>query len=123
MKKIFSVLTLLTLIIFATPAQAQTDFNFGGKIIPYTTGTIWEAVVVNDIDFLALRSGPSKNYRELLRIPPGARIEVIYGGMSPAEEFAGMDVNPNFVKVRYNGVTGFSHSKYIIRIRIAGEIP
>ncbi len=62
MKKIFSVIMLLTLIIFATPTQAQADFNFDEKLIPCTTGTIWQGRVVSDVDFLALRSGPSARY-------------------------------------------------------------
>jgi len=123
MKKIFSAVMLLTLIIFATPTQAQADFNFDEKLIPCTTGTIWQGRVVSDVDFLALRSGPSARYSLLAKIPPGAYIEIIYGGMSPAEQFAGQDVNPNFVDVRYNGINGYAHSRYIIRLQKLREIP
>ncbi len=113
MKKIFSVLMLLTLIIFATPAQAQADFNFGGKLIHCTGSITWAGRVVDNIDFLALRSGPSVNYPMLTKIPPGTYIEFTTSGSED-----GYGENPYFVKVTYNGITGFSHERYIKYLKI-----
>lgn len=113
MKKIFSVLTLLTLIIFATPAQAQSDFNFGEKIINYTAGGPARARVMYDIDFLALREGPSVNYPMLAKIPPGTviRVRVEYGGYND------LGLKNGFREVlNYNGLSGWVADRYLIHI-------
>ena len=116
MKKIFSILMLLTLIIFATPAQAQADVDLSGKLIPCTSSATWQGKVVDDVDFLALRSGPSANYSLLTKIPPGAYIEITYSAADPIE-YGYRDANPNFVQVSYRGISGWAHSRYIIRLK------
>ena len=116
LKKIFSVLMLLTLIIFATPAQAQADFNFGGKLIHCTSSITWAGRVVDNIDFLALRSGPSVNYPMLTKIPPGAYITITEAKSFPYQGYS--DVDQNFVEVSYKGIDGWAHSRYIIKIKL-----
>ena len=66
-----------------------------------------------DIDFLALRSGPSRNYPELLRIPPGARVRIALGTGSDYIREGYRDYDVNFRSVIYRGVRGFAHSGYI----------
>ena len=118
MKKIFSAIMLLTLIIFATPAQAQADFNFerdfDGQIMHYTTGGPARARVMYDIDFLALREGPSVNYPMIAKIPPGTLItvrrEYIGGG-------ADLGQQNGFRRVlNYNGLSGWAADRYLIHI-------
>lgn len=121
MKKIFSAL-LLTLMLLSTPAAAQENFNFDNfKLVPCTSGEIYEGEVVHDIDYLALRSGPDVRYAEIARIPPGARVRVSYdAGM---EEKFGLNYNRNFSEVTYNGIKGYAHRGYIKKIRVISVIP
>ena len=118
LKKIFSAVMLLTLIIFATPAQAQADFNFerdfSGRIMHYTAGGPAGARVMYDIDFLALRSGPSVNYTMLAKIPPGTIITV-------RREYSGdgrdLGLSNGFRQIlNYNGLSGWAADRYLIHI-------
>ncbi len=70
---------------------------------PMPTG-VYEARVDNNIDFLALRTGPSANDSLITKIPPGSYIEIIRDG----ENFP-----TGFVRARYNGMPGFVSSRYI----------
>ena len=119
MKKIFAAM-FLAAIIFSVGSQVQAkDFNFGAndfQFTPMTTGRVMNAQVVYGIDFLALRTGPSVKYREILRMPPGAYLEVIYGG-------ADRWWNTDFVSVRYKGIDGYASSRYIKTISVKYEIP
>ena len=65
---------------------------------------VYDAVVSKNIDFLALRSGPSASYSMIARIPPGAHIKVIIGNIAPSEY--------RFERVEYNGIEGYAHSRY-----------
>ena len=111
MKKFLSVMLLaVTLIFVSNNAATAQGLNF----VPLTTGSVYAARVVYGIDFLALRSGPSVNYREITRIPPGAYIEVIRGGE---------DNYTNFERVKYNGYSGWSHRRYIEIVGKKYDIP
>ena len=71
---------------------------------------VYEARVDNNIDFLALRTGPSVNDSLITKIPPGSYIEVIHNG----ENFP-----TGFVRARYNGMPGFVSGRYVtVRGRI-----
>ena len=77
----------------------------------------WDAVVVNNIDFLALRSGPSTNYSTIVRIPPGARVRVtLIEGWSYAND-GWRDYDEGFFRVEYRGNRGFAHGRYITLLR------
>ncbi len=110
MKKIFVAATLTALMVFL---GGQSGFAQNiNQFVPLTTYDEFAAVVRSDIDFLALRSGPSVNYSEILRIPPGARITVVRSGAEWREE-GWKDYDDNFVSVIYNGYKGYSHRGYI----------
>ncbi len=85
-------------------ARAQ-DFNFDNRLVALDTETSWDAVVDSNIDFLALRSGPSIDSSELTRIPPGARIKVHTYGST-------YNSSPGFCRVSYRGVHGYAHNRY-----------
>ena len=71
---------------------------------------VYEARVDNNIDFLALRTGPSVNDSLITKIPPGSYIEIIHDG----ENFP-----TGFVRARYNGMPGFVSGRYVtVRGRI-----
>ena len=118
MKKIFVAATLTALMVFL---GGQSGFAQNiNQFVPLTTYDEFAAVVRSDIDFLALRSGPSVNYSEILRIPPGARIVVTIGGVDSwgnTPQWRGKDYDDNFVSVIYNGYRGYSHGGYIIKLR------
>ena len=110
-KKFFAVvlLTVTLILVSNNPTNAQ-----GLNFVPLTTGSVYAARVVYGIDFLALRSGPSVNYSEITRIPPGAYIEVIRGGE---------DNYTNFERVKYNGYSGWAHRRYIEIVGKKYDIP
>ena len=111
MKKIFVAATLTALIIFL---GGQSGFAQNiNQFVPLTTYDEFAAVVSSDIDFLALRSGPSVNYPEIIRIPPGARITVVFTGSEGYKYEGWNDYDNNFVSVIYNGYKGYSHRGYI----------
>ena len=76
---------------------------------------VYEARVHSNIDFLALRTGPSANDSLITRIPPGAYIEIIRDG----------EIFPTgFVRARYNGIPGFVSSRYFtITQRLRDDLP
>ena len=104
MKKVLSVVFLTTILIFVGENQKAVaqEFEFVPLALDY--GRVYEGWVVNGIDFLALRTGPSVNHREIARIPPGAYIEVT---ISP------WDKPTNFWNVSYRGQYGWAHKNYI----------
>lgn len=112
LKKVLSVMLLATIFIFvrAEKNAAAQEFDF----VPLTTGEIYSAQVVYGIDFLALRTGPSVNYPEIARIPPGSYIEV---SVEHRRFFTG------FVRVNYRGVYGYAHSNYIRLGSFVGYVP
>ena len=65
---------------------------------------VYEALVDSNIDFLALRTGPSVNDSLITKIPPGSHIEIVRNG----ENFP-----TGFVRANYNGMQGFVSSRYI----------
>lgn len=97
---------------------AAQDLNFQDKFIQLTTYDEWYGVVDSDIDFLALRSGPSVRYPELARIPPGASIIIYQGGADYFTLFD--DYDNDFIGVIYNGIKGYSHGAYITRLGYKG---
>jgi len=78
----------------------------GLNFVPLTAGAAYDGVVDYNIDFLALRSGPSVYYSEIMRIPPGDRVMVLLEDNNSG----------NFVRVKYRGVWGYSHRGYITRV-------
>jgi len=111
MKKIFSAAILAAALVFGNQASAVPQtLNFEGRydFSEMTTGWYAEGIVDPNIDFLALRTGPSVNYPIITRIPPGARVKV-YG------DRGGPNYNwgTYFVDVTYRGMSGYAHSKYI----------
>ena len=103
MKKILSVMLLAVAIIFVGNNQANAqELNF----VPLNASVAYDGVVDRNIDFLALRSGPSVYYNEIMRIPPGARVMVILEDNNSGK----------FVRVQYRGVWGYSHRGYITRV-------
>ena len=62
-------------------------------------------MVVRNIDYLALRTGPSVNYREITRIPPGSYVDVYNWRYNN---------KPAWYYVNYNGMEGYVYSKYVI---------
>ncbi len=106
LKKIFSVLMLLTLIIFATPAQAQEIFDlnrdFNSQLVPLAD--VRNARVVNIKTFLSIRAEPTVYSREVLRIYNGESLSVTWIG------------DPNWwYVVYYQGMRnlGYVNSRYI----------
>ncbi len=95
MKNFFAAMVLAMTLIVCSQASA-------------TSGAVWDAVVDSDIDFLALRSGPSTNYPEILRIPPGAHIQVFTRGSLYRQDRNSFD----FLPVRYRGVDGYACERY-----------
>ena len=70
---------------------------------PVRNSGVFEAVVDRDIDFLALRTGPSTSYSLILKIPPGSHIQIIRDGNDP---YASFD------RASYNGNVGFVSNRY-----------
>ena len=99
MKKFFAVMMLACALVVAGTLSNQALA---------TTGAVWDAVVDYDIDFLALRSGPSTSYPEILRIPPGAHIQVFTRGALYRQN----KNSYNFLSVRYRGVDGYACERY-----------
>ncbi len=82
-----------------------------------TTVDEFDAVVDSNIDFLALRSGPSVNYSMIARIPPGAHVVVTFPGIDSYRQLGYTDYNDDFLIVTYRGMKGFAHGRYITRLR------
>lgn len=108
MKKVFSVMLLAVALVFGLNQNNQAEA---------TTSRQVAHVVSSNIDFLALRSGPSVNYPMLLKIPPGARVIVTFGGIDSWGQQGWADYDDNFLSVEYNGVEGYAHGRYLIRLR------
>ena len=103
MKKFFAVMLLaMTLIFVKGSVVTAQELNF----VPLDAGAAYDGVVDRNIDYLALRSGPSVHYDEIMRIPPGARVMVVVSD----------SISGNFVRVKYRGVWGYSHRRYITRV-------
>lgn len=112
LRKVLSVMLLATILIFvgAEKNAAAQEFDF----VQLTTGRVRAGWVVDGIDFLALRTGPSVNYTEIARMPPGAYIEVTFGGA---------DNYTNFLSVTYRGMHGYAHQRYIRLGRVLYDLP
>ncbi|MBR1647810.1 MAG: SH3 domain-containing protein [Selenomonadaceae bacterium] len=93
----------------AAPLTFDARYDFAEM----TTGEFWTGVVDYDIDFLALRSGPSRNYSLITRIPPGARVEITTRMGASWREQGYRDYDDNFCYVTYNGMKGYAHRGYI----------
>lgn len=117
MKKFFAIMLLAVMLIFCNSqnvtAQAQ-NFNFDSQLIKLTSGAEFEAIVDSDIDFLALRSGPSTNSRILIRIPPGAYIKVYARGELYRPGQGGYGFQP----VSYRGVSGYAYDRYFTLVSV-----
>lgn len=116
MKNFLSAAILAIAMLFCvnqTEAAPQPLIFDGFNVAPMTTGTIAEGIVDPDIDFLALRSGPSVNYSLILRIPPGARVKIALRTGADYREQGYRDYNDKFRPVTYNGVNGYAHRDYI----------
>ena len=104
MKNVFAAMALAVTLIVCSQASAQnfgTDRNFQEVAF----GAVWDAVVDYDIDFLALRRGPSTSYGEILRIPPGSYIQVNTRGYRPSR-------SSGFEEVSYQDYRGYASSRY-----------
>ena len=104
MKKIFSVMLLAAMIIFVGGQNKTAAQELEFVPLNQDYGRVYSAWVVDGIDFLALRTGPSVNYPEIARIPPGTYIEVT---------IAPWDKPSNFFYVEYQGKLGWAHKNYI----------
>ena len=106
LKKIFSAVMLLTLIIFATPAQAQESFDlnrdFNSQLVP--TSYIYGGRVVGIKTYLSVREQPTVHSREIMRLPPGAKLTLRFTGNQDW-----------WWVVEYNGMweIGYVSAKYI----------
>lgn len=128
MKRFAVTMLFAAALVFAggqnNPANAAQNFSFDNyNFINLTTGTVYEAVVDSNIDFLALRSGPDVSYRLILKIPPGARIKVTINTGASYSELGIYPYNNNFVRVNYRGTEGYSNKKYITFLRKIGDLP
>ena len=108
MKKFFAMMLLAVALVFGLNQNNQVEA---------TSIVVSEYVVARNIDFLALRSGPSVRYSMLLNIPPGAHVTVTHGGIDSWSQEGWRDYDDNFLKVKYNGVTGYSHGRYLTFVR------
>ena len=119
MKK-FLFVTLLTSAIILGSNQSgfagERSFTFSRDydLVEMTTGGIFLGIVRDDIDFLAVRSGPSTSYAELTRIPPGEYVYVIRGGE---------DNSSSFLRVKYKGIFGYAHGAYITIVKTVQSFP
>ena len=117
MKNFLSVLIIALLVSFSANCEADKInltnldkiFNGNYDLSEMTTGYDAEGIVDPDIDFLALRTGPSVDYPLIARIPPGARVRVSSGRGGWSRTYWGK----SFVEVTYKGMSGYAHSKYI----------
>ena len=117
MKNFLSVIIIAFLVAFSANCEADkinlTDldriFADSYDLSEMTTGYDAEGIVDPDIDFLALRTGPSVDYPLIARIPPGARVRVSSGRGG----WNGTYWGKSFVEVTYKGMSGYAHSKYI----------
>lgn len=114
MKKFLFVTLLASVIILGSNQSGFAEerpfvFSHDYDFVEMTTGGIFLGIVRDDIDFLALRSGPSTSYPELARIPPGEYVYVVRGG---ADNFS------PFLRVKYKGIYGYSHGAYITIVKI-----
>ena len=108
MKKFFAVMMMAFALIVVgslnNPVAAQ-NLGTGRNFNEVAFGAVWDAVVDYDIDFLALRRGPSTSYAEIIRIPPGAYIRVNTRGYRPTR-------SSGFEEVSYQGFRGYASSRY-----------
>lgn len=112
MKKFLTAAVVAAALLFVNHAFAATQpltFDSRYDFAEMTSGSVAQGIVRYDIDFLALRSGPSKNYSLITRIPPGARVEI----MLRVDVEGYRDYDHNFSPVTYNGMSGYAHSGYI----------
>lgn len=119
MKKFLLVLLLVSAIIFGSNQSGFAEerlfvFNKSYDFVEMTTGGIFLGIVRDDIDFLALRSGPSTSDAELTRILPGEYVYVVVGG---ADNFS------PFFRVKYKGIYGYAHGTYITIVKIIKSFP
>ena len=116
MKKFLTAAVVAATLLFGNHAFAATQtLTLDGHydFAEMTTGEIWDGIVDYDIDFLALRSGPSKNYSLITRIPPGARVEITTMMGASWREQGYRDYNDDFRPVTYRGLRGYAHRGYI----------
>ena len=122
MRKVLASAILASALVFGNQASAAPlTFDAHHDFAEMTTGEIWSGVVYHDIDFLALRSGPSRNYLLITRIPPGARVEITTRMGSSWREQGYRDYDDNFCPVTYNGMRGYAHRGYIKLIPGTGK--
>ena len=94
---------MATVFIFVGNSSTNAqELNF----VPLNASVAYDGVVDRNIDFLALRSGPSVHYSEIMRIPPGTRVMVILEDNNSG----------NFVRVKYRGIWGYSNRRYITKV-------
>ena len=116
MKNFLRAAVLVFALMFANQASAATEaVTFDGRydFAEMTTGAYAQGIVRYDIDFLALRTGPSRNYSLITRIPPGARVEITTLMGASWSEQGYRDYDDNFRPVTYNGMRGYAHRGYI----------
>lgn len=115
---------LLALLLTSAIILGSTQSGFAGErlftsshdyeFVEMTTGGIFLGIVCDDIDFLALRSGPSTSYPELTRIPPGEYVYVIRDGVDNFSPFR---------RVKYKGIFGYAHGAYITIVKTVHSFP
>ena len=113
MKTFLTALFVSTALLICGTQVSAAPLTFGGNYDFKTTGQIAEGIVDYDIDFLALRSGPSVNYSLITRIPPGARVEITTMMGANWREQGYRDYNDDFRPVTYRGLRGYAHRGYI----------
>ena len=119
MKKFLVALLLTSAIILGSDQSGfagERPFIFSRDydLVEMTTGGIFLGIVRDDIDFLAVRSGPSTSYPELTRIPPGEYVYVIRDSVD--------NFSP-FLRVKYKGIFGYVHGAYITIVKIIKSFP
>ena len=119
MKKFLFLTLLASVIIFGSNQSGfagERSFTSGRDydFVEMTTGGIFLGIVRDDIDFLAVRSGPSTSYPELTRIPPGDYVYVIRDGVDNFSPFR---------RVKYKGIFGYAHGAYITIVKIIKSFP
>ena len=119
MKKFLLALLLASVIILGSnqsgfAGERLFTISHDYEFVEMTTGGIFLGLVRDDIDFLAVRSGPSTSYPELTRIPPGEYVYVIRDGVD--------NFSP-FLRVKYKGIFGYAHGAYITIVKTVHSFP
>lgn len=122
MKKFFTILAVMTVIMIAPVAQAQsTIFEPVGwhdkEVSPITVGTYFWAQVVNCNEWISLREYPSTAAPRIAKVPLGATVK-IYRGM--LGERSSSPTN-GFYQTYYDGMCGWCLMEYINVGEIAGS--